>query len=179
MKQYLIQFNIVKYFFSVLIIFQGCSSSQNISTAINPAFSKDKYNKILIPTKYLSQYPEDRTFYDAIEMEFINIGFNVFNSSKIDKILNDEKPSFSGVFDKSTAVELGNLFKADGIVLLDHTRGKDGYTKNASVKLINVKNGETLLIANYTFSYGYYKTPSDIANQLFVDIKKELEKNEK
>ena len=154
---------------SILLIV-GCAST-NIITAVSPIFSTEKYLKIAIPTKHLPQHALDLAFYDAVEIQLIRLGFIVINRDQIDRIMEEQKLSHSGIIDESTAVELGQLLGVDSIVLLKHSREKDG-TKSASIKFVDVNNGMMLLSSGYDFSYGWYENPSDVVVQLFNDIEK-------
>ncbi len=87
--------------------------------------------------------------------------------------MEEQELSHSGIIDQSTAVELGQLLGVHSIVLLKHSREKDG-TKSASIKFVDVNNGMMLLSSGYDFSYGWYENPSDVVVQLFNDIEKKM-----
>ena len=114
------------------------------------------------------------TFQDSIESVFMNMGFDVIDRANLDKIMAEHKIQRSGVTDDATTKELGKILGVNALVFVKHkTRDKE-YTDSASIKMVNIETGSTLLNAKYTFAWGFMKTPAAVAGYLEDEIKKQV-----
>ena len=83
----------------------------------------------------------------ASELISLNV-YQLFERSKVNKILEEKKYQYSNCADASCAVEIGKLVGVQHIVV--GTISKIGNTYSVDSRIINVESGKSLISAEYS-----------------------------
>jgi curli biogenesis system outer membrane secretion channel CsgG len=122
------------------------------------------------------------TFNDQLVIDLMGIGLEIVERKQLDKITNEQALSLSGLTDSDKSVVLGKVLAVDAIIIgnldvrqeyhsgwvLGVGAGMKDAVKNATIKMLDVEKGNTLLAVSVSYSRGVTQDVAarDIANAL-------------
>ena len=128
------------------------------------------------------------TFSDHLTIELLGIGLEVVERKQLDKITGEQALSLSGLTESDKSVALGKVLAVDAIItgnldvrqeydtgwLFGIGAGMKEVVKTATMKLLDVEKGNTLVAVSVTYPRG--ETQQDAAQDIANAVKKKMGK---
>jgi hypothetical protein len=155
-----------------IIPFTACKSAVDIVISKH-ACPDDIVKVAILKMEKGSRYHQGERISDLLTHEFLKLGFDVVERSEIDRIVKEQKFSFSGFIEPKEAVAMGKLSGADTIVIgsLQMDEKDKELLKYFIVKIISLKTGSVMITANLTKSMRI----NDAVSEISIALKKSLE----
>jgi len=128
------------------------------------------------------------TFNDHMVLELLGLGWDVVERKQLDKVTSEQALSLSGLTEADKNVALGKILAVDAIItgnvdirqeydtgwLFGIGAGMKEVVKTATLRMLDVEKGNTLVAISATYSRG--NDQQDVARDLAEALKKKLGK---
>ena len=148
---------------------------------LNPKFKKKNFSRIGV-VKFSGSEQLSMTVTDIFTTELFKLGkFDIFERHQIDKILNEQGFSISGVTEENARKKLGRLANLDALFLgmVSSYRGGFGTTDvSLTVRLIDIETGSLIYSCSAKSDHALVaigtigETMDVVINAIIKDIKK-------
>jgi hypothetical protein len=174
----LIKFKLM-FIFCVILGFAGCSSLDvAVSNKIN---SQKRFEKVVVFPFQIEGAKCGSEFADAVSHQFVKSGkFDVMEREALDKLIEEEKLSLSGLIDETKAAAIGKKLGVDVIILGRGTaeQMKEYHCiKSFSLRMISVETGS--LLVTIRMAEGKNPKYDDLARDMVSEIMIAINKVEK
>ncbi len=166
------------FIFCVILSLAGCSSLDvAVSNKLN---TQKKIEKVVVFPFQIEGTKCGSEFADAVSHQFVKSGkIDVVEREALDKLINEEKLSLSGLIDETKAAAIGKKLGVDAIIL---GRGTAEQIKNYnciksfSLRVISVETGSLLITIR--MAEGKNPTYDDLAKDMVSEIMEAMDQVE-
>jgi len=154
---------------SLIFLVVSCAGSHQLRTNIKPGASISKSEPIaVVPSRIGSE--DALVLPDAISTELIGYGLNVIDRSALAQRAREKGLDLSIIINEQEYFKLGSTTNVSQIVVVTSQLYKNSLVKNATVKVVNTKDGS--IIFSSTFQNPAPTNPQYINNLDMMEIAK-------
>lgn len=150
MKRLSMRLNLRTFVACVYLIFlvSSCGGRHQLRTNIKPGASISKSEPIaVVPSRMGSE--DALVLPDAISTELIGQGFNVIDRSALAQRAREKGLDLSIIINEQEYYKLGNSTNVNQIVIVTSQLFQNSLVKNATVKVINTKDGSIIFSSTF------------------------------
>lgn len=144
-----------------------------IDISLNDKFETYKCNKITVMRISNIVYTKD-FFIDAINGEFLKLGFNVIERQHLEELLKEQHLSLTGIIETGQYDKIGKIAELDAIVFINTDVYAGNHIETVSLKMVDIATGTILLTLTYHQGLLLPYKKQDSFDQVIKRIGKEL-----